>query len=330
MIEKKRIDGVLDSIGKTPIIYLKNLSEELSIRLYAKMESQNPGKSLKDRSSKNIILKAIDEGDIDKDTTIIESSSGNMAIGLSRICKLLGLKLIMVVDPNINHHTLNLIRVYGAKVEIVDKKDHSGSYLKARLETVKMLLKSIPNSYTSNQYSNPNNPEAQKEIFSEIVTSLGTYPDYLFVSVSTCGTLKGILDEVNHTNAHTKVIAVDAVGSIIFGGNASTRYLPGMGASKHTEFDIYNNLHAHILIPELDSVAGCKLLLEKECILAGGSTGAQVSALYNLIEKIESNASVCIIVADDGERYLDTIYNEDWVQQKLGLENDMDDLSLVG
>lgn len=312
------MDNILNHIGNTPLIFLENMSQELQIRLYAKMESMNPGRSLKDRSSKNIIMRALANKKINQDTTIVESSSGNMAIGLSRICKLLGLKLITVVDPNINQQTLKLIQLYGAQVEMVETKDPSGSYLQTRLQKVRDLLSSTPNSFTTNQYSNPDNPAAHQHIYREIKYELGFAPDYLLVAVSTCGSIKGILNEIKENGDSTKVIAVDSVGSLIFSDQAALRYIPGMGASKKPDFEIDNLIFTHSLVAEEDTVKGCYKLLQSECILAGGSTGAQVAALMQAVgTTIEKDASVCIIVADDGERYLDTIYNEDWVNEKI-------------
>lgn len=311
------MDNILNHIGNTPLVYLENLSQELSIKLYGKMESMNPGKSLKDRSSKMILLQAIATKKINLQSTIIESSSGNMAIGLSRVCCALGLNFIAVVDPNINKQTLRVLQLFGAEIEMVAEKDETGSFLKTRLHKVQQLLSHIPNSFTTNQYNNPDNPLAHQHIYREIKQSLGSSPDYLFTAVSTCGSIKGILDEIEQNKDKTKVIAIDTVGSLIFSDEARPRYIPGMGASKRPEFDIYQRIFSHQLVSEEEAIAGCYKLLKNECILAGGSSGAQIAALYKRSATIEKGASVCIIVADDGERYLDTIYNDDWVRRKI-------------
>ncbi|MCY4778889.1 2,3-diaminopropionate biosynthesis protein SbnA [Sphingobacterium sp. UT-1RO-CII-1] len=311
------MDNILNHIGKTPLVHLDNLSQELKINVYAKMESMNPGKSLKDRSSKNILLQALKRKLINTKTTVIESSSGNMAIGLARVCSLLGLKFIAVVDPNINSQTLKILQLYGAHIEMVSVTDGTGSYLNTRLKRVQTLLSSIPNSYTTNQYSNPDNPQAHRHIFKEIKADLGHSPDYLFTAVSTCGSVRGILDEIAVNQDKTKVIAVDAEGSLIFSDQVKTRYIPGMGASRKPDFDITQSLYAHQLVSEQETIAGCYQLLKLECILAGGSTGAQVAALMKRAPTLEPGADVCMIVADDGERYLDTIYDTEWVKRKI-------------
>lgn len=311
------MENILNHIGKTPLVHLGNLSQKLEINLYAKMESMNPGKSLKDRSSKNILLQAINKNLINCETTVIESSSGNMAIGLARACNLIGLKFIAVVDPNINSQTLKLLQLYGAQIEMVLVPDETGSYLNTRLRKVQDLLANISNSYTTNQYSNPDNPEAHRHIFKEIKVDLGRCPDYLFTAVSTCGSVRGILDEIEMNHDTTKVIAVDAEGSVIFSEQIKARYIPGMGASRKPDFNVTSSLYDHELVSEQETIAGCYQLLKLESILAGGSTGAQVAALVKRAPKLERGTTVCMIVADDGERYLDTIYDTDWVKRKI-------------
>lgn len=306
---------ILDTVGHTPLVYFPNFSKDLELDIFGKLENQNPGKSLKDRSSKFIIQKALETGQILSDTTIIESSSGNMAVGLARICKIYGLKLILVVDPNINETTLKLIKIYGAETEMVYRKDASNSYLQARLQRVKELLKMLPNSYTTNQYENPHNPLSQSQIYREIVFDLKGDPDYIFVSVSTCGTIKGISNEINGSGSSARVVAIDAVGSMIFSDQHKNRKIPGMGASKKPSFNIEKEVDAFFLVEESDSIEGCNLLLDKEVVLAGGSSGAQVSALYKNSHLFPKGSTICLIIADDGERYIDTIYNHQWLEQ---------------
>jgi len=309
--------GILSCIGNTPLVRLSRLFPKFSIQLYGKLEMFNPGGSIKDRTAYNIIKNAIDKGCINSTSTIIESTSGNMGIGLARICHYLGLKLILVTDPHINSTCVNFLKIFKTTIITVDKHDGQGGYLNTRLEKVQELLNEIPNSFWPNQYHNMDNPLAHEQTFLEIVHSLGEAPDYIFVSTSTCGTLRGFADAIDKHNAKTKIIAVDARGSVIFGDEPKKRIIPGMGASRKSTFVKMEQVHQVVWISDKEVVDGCHHLLNTESILAGGSSGAIVKALENTMKDLHKNATVVCIFPDTGERYLQTIYSEEWVNKNF-------------
>lgn len=317
MIENKVQTGIISLIGNTPLIALEHFSKNFSFDVFGKLEMMNPGKSLKDRSSLKIIEDALDKGLINQKTTIIESTSGNMGIGLARLCAYLKIPLVLVVDPYINPQVLKILQLFKAKIVQVTQPDDKGGYLNTRLAKVKELLHNIKNSFTSNQYQNPNNPLSHTKTFDEIVETLGKAPDYMFVPTSTCGTLMGMAAQIKKGNYTTKLIAVDALGSVIFGTPPQKRQIPGMGASCPSHF-LNRDLVPHVVhMSDKESIAGCYKLLDKESILAGGSAGAVVGAIEKFAPQIEKDATVVALICDDGERYLDTIYNEDWVSNIL-------------
>jgi N-(2-amino-2-carboxyethyl)-L-glutamate synthase len=314
----KYFSEIMDLVGNTPLIKTEKLFPKIKFNLFAKLEMFNPGGSLKDRPAVKIILDAIDSGLINKKTTIIESSSGNMAIGLAQICLIKGLSLICVVDPKITSTNLKILKAYGAKIELVDKPStKTGEYLVSRLDRVKFLLKKIPNSFWTNQYANQSNCKAHEITMKEICQSLNNKIDYLFCATSTCGTIKGCFDYINKNRLKTKIIAVDAYGSVIFGGKLHHRLIPGHGASIRPKLYQKNMVQKVAYITDKECVDGCKLLLKNEAIFAGGSSGAVVMAVNKHLKEIESNKNVVMIFADRGERYLDTIYDEDWVKINL-------------
>lgn len=315
MIKIQQNTGITSCIGNTPLIRLNRLICPSSILLYGKMEMFNPGGSIKDRTAFNILKNAIDKGLIHSGTTIIESTSGNMGIGLARVCHFLELPLLLVTDPHINELTISILKAFNAQIITVKKDDGNGGYLKTRLEKVRQLLKNIPNSFWPDQYHNMDNPSAHEQTFMEIQNSLGKFPDYIFVSTSTCGTLRGLGDAIDKNNAHTKIIAVDAVGSVIFGDKPKKRCIPGMGASRSSNFLLINQVEDVVLVSDKESIEGCHHLLSAESILAGGSSGAIVTAIEKKLPEIPENSTVVAIFADNGERYLKTIYSEEWVQQ---------------
>src|SRR5690242_11038862 len=147
--------GILSAIGHTPLVPLERVLGDLHFQLYAKLEAFNPGGSIKDRAAFAIITDALERGSLKPGMTVIESSSGNMGIGLAQACAYYGLRFVCVIDPKTTKQNINILEAYGAEVDLVTEPDpHTGEYLQARLDRVRALLKSIPNSYWSDQYSN--------------------------------------------------------------------------------------------------------------------------------------------------------------------------------
>lgn len=309
--------GILSTIGKTPLVTLNKLFPAISSKLYAKLEMFNPGGSTKDRTALLMLSKAVEEGDLGHNTTVIESSSGNMATGLAQVCRYLDLNLIVVTDPKINRHTLDLLQAYGAQIERVTEADSSGNYLKNRLKRVRQLRDTIPNSYWPNQYSNYLNPEAHFQTMKEIVDLCPVPPDYILAATSTCGTIMGCARYVREHNLKTKVVAVDAVGSVIFGTSRGKRLIPGHGAGRKSDLLDESFIDHCFHMTDKECVVGCRRLLQRESILAGGSAGAVVMATEKLHSLIPENSSCVLIFSDSGERYLDTIYNDSWIKSNF-------------
>ena len=310
-------ESIIDTVGNTPLVKLNNVLENSHFNLFGKLEAANPAGSIKDRTSLYIIKQALASGTIKKGDTVIESSSGNMAVGLAQACLYYGLKLIVVVDPKLNSHTEKILKTYGVRIEHVTVPKENGGYLAARLERVQQLLDQIPNSYWSNQYGNQNNPLTHHETMSELMDSLHGKLDYLFVATSTCGTLMGCADYIHENHLNTKIIAVDAVGSVLFGGPPLKRLIPGHGAGVPSQFLDTNKIYDHVYVDDVDCARGCWSLLEKEAILCGGSSGGMISAVRKYSQKIEQDSNCALFLCDRGERYLDTIYNRDWLLKEL-------------
>jgi len=312
-------DGVLEAVGRTPLVRLRHVLPDTSLRIFAKLEALNPGGSVKDRSAVEIIKSALDSGEIRPDTTVIESSSGNMAIGLAQACAYYKLKLICVVDAKTTPQHLNLLSAYGAHVDVVAEADPAtGEFLVARLNRVRSLLKDHKNSFWPNQYSNPNNAMAQRGTMQEIHEALGDRIDYVFCATSTCGTIHGCSDYIERSGLTTKLVAVDALGSVIFGSPARKRLIPGHGASLRPALCDGVKIDKVAHVSDLDCVVGCRRLVEAEGILAGGSGGGVIRALEETADSIPAGAVCVVILADRGERYLDTVYSDQWVRSHFG------------
>ncbi|HEU4931268.1 MAG TPA: 2,3-diaminopropionate biosynthesis protein SbnA [Pyrinomonadaceae bacterium] len=311
-------EGVLAAIGNSPMVQLKRIFLDTHFHLFAKLEATNPGGSSKDRAALSIISKAIEKGRIRPGTTIIESSSGNMGIGLAQICAYLDLRFICVVDPKTTNQNLDLLKAYGAVVDMVTDCERPGDFLQARIDRVQALLRLIPDSYWPNQYANHDNAKAYYQTMREIGNSLGRDPDYLFCATSTCGTVRGCAEYVRTYQLKTKVIAVDAIGSVIFGGKARKRLIPGHGAARRPELYAPKLAEECVHVSDLDCVVGCRRLVLHEAIMAGGSSGGVITAVERFKHEIPKDATCVVILPDRGERYLDTIYSDTWVKEHFG------------
>jgi len=313
-------EGILATIGDTPLVRLDRLLPSAGFGLYAKLESFNPGGSIKDRPALVIFEEAFRSGEIGPGTVVVESSSGNMGIGLAQACRYHGLRFICVVDPKASAQNLRVLRAYGAEVDLVSEPDPvSGELLQARLNRVQALVREIDGAFWPNQYANQHNPGAHYRMtMREVATSLAGKVDVLFVATSTCGTIRGCAEYIRDHGLSTRVVAVDALGSLIFSNQRAKRMIPGLGAGMRPPLCEPSLIDDVVLVTDLECVVGCRRLVARESILAGGSSGAVVAALERLQGTIPDGANCVLIFADRGERYLETIYDDDWVRQHFG------------
>jgi N-(2-amino-2-carboxyethyl)-L-glutamate synthase len=311
--------GILTTIGNTPLVKLTRLFRSSDFNLFAKMESFNPGGSVKDRAALNIIESALDLGLIKSGDTVIESSSGNMGIGLAQVCAYYGLHFICVVDPKTTPLNIEILKAFGAIVDLVSTPDpQTGEYLHARIDRVKTLLGTIDNSFCPDQYRNPGNPLAHHRTMREIAIELNGHVDFLFCATSTCGTMRGCAEYVKTHNLRTKLYAVDAVGSVIFGGKPAKRLIPGHGAAVKPALFKPDLADDCIHVTDAQCVIGCRRLAREEAILAGGSSGAIIMAVETIKHLIPKGANCVVILPDRGERYLNTIFSDEWVNKHIG------------
>lgn len=310
-------DGILETIGRTPLVRLTRLWPDTNITFYAKLEQANPGGSAKDRVALRMLMDARDSGAIRAGTTVVESSSGNMAVGLAQACALFGLRFICVVDAKTTASHLKLLKALGAEIECVHEPDAvTGEYLPARIQRVREIVAAKDDCFWPNQYANRANPEAHYDgTMPELVSALGRSIDYLFCATSTCGTLAGCGRYVREHGLRTQLVAVDAVGSVLFDDQPRRRLVPGHGASIRPPLREGLEFDRCVHVTDWECVVGCRRLARREAIVAGGSSGAVVMAAERLMAGIPAGAVCVLILHDRGERYLDTIYSDTWVMQ---------------
>src|SRR5437660_11591527 len=221
----------LEQLGKTlrPTPHVPLVMEHMN--LFAKLEYVNPVGSIKDRPAYWILKRAAERGEICDETTVIESSSGNFAVALATFTHLLGLRFIPVIDPNISTTYESFLRRLCPTVVKVEERDDTGGFLKTRLEMVEHLRATIPNAYWTNQYGNRDAAEAHYELTASEVCADFDALDYVFIGVSTAGTIAGMSRRLKERYPKVRIVAVDSEGSVIFGGPPRKRHIPGVGSS---------------------------------------------------------------------------------------------------
>lgn len=312
-------EGVLGAVGHTPLVGLRGVGGG-RLKVYAKLEGLNPGGSAKDRPALAIIRAGIAAGHIRPGTVVVESSSGNMGIGLAQACSYLGLRFVCVVDPRTTGPHVALLRAYGATVEVVERPDpETGEYLPARIRRVREIVASVESGFWPDQFSNESNSASHRDgTMREIAAELEGEVDYVFCATSTCGTLRGCADYVRDEGMSTRVVAVDALGSVIFGGPKAERVIPGLGSGMMPGLLRPGLADAQVHVTNLDCVVGCRKVARREAMLVGGSAGGVYNAFERMQYELPDGALCVLVFSDRGERYIDTVFSDEWVFHRFG------------
>jgi cysteine synthase A len=309
-------ESVFDCVGNTPVVALRRLFPEPGVEVLAKLELMNPGGSMKDRSARYIIETGLAEGSIHPGSTVVESSSGNFGIALAMAALVHELRFVCVVDPKTTSANVALLRRLGATVETVSEPDEAGGYLHTRIRRVKELLADVPGAIWINQYANDRNWKAfYHGTGAELAQQLVRPPSYLFAPVSTSGSILGCSRRLRERFPDLRVIAVDAVGSVIFGGAPAPREIPGIGSSRVPELLRPEEIDDVVHVDDVEAAECCRELLATEGIFAGGSSGAVVAAIRRSLPRLTSPGRVLAIFPDRGDRYLDLVYDDAWLER---------------
>lgn len=312
--------GILSAIGATPLVRLNRLFADSTATFYAKLEALNPGGSVKDRAALSMVTGAITAGElVPGKSVVVESSSGNLGIGLAQVCRWFGIRFICVVDPKTTAQNIAILAAYGAEIDVVVTADNgNGDYLSTRIRRVRQLVADIPHAYWPNQYANPLNARAQEMIMHEVTGALDGKVDYVFVATGSCGTINGCEQYVRRHRMSTRIIAVDAAGSAIFGQPGCRRIIPGHGAAIRPALWHADLADEVIHVTDQDCVVGCRQLVGAEAVLCGGSSGGVVSAADQRRSTLPAGSNCVLVLPDRGERYLDSIYSDTWVHDTFG------------
>src|SRR5260370_1355280 len=270
-----RLELLRNTLRPTPQVQLAMKG----VDLVAELEYVNPVGSMKDRSAYWILKRSAERGEICDETTVIESSSGNFACALAAFTHLVGLRFIPVIDPNISGTYESFLRRICPTVVKVEDRDDTGGFLKTRLQKVKELCASIPNAYWTNQYGNLDAVEAHYELTATEICADFESLDYVFVGVSTAGTIAGVSRRLKEHYPNIRVIAVDTEGSAIFGGAPRKRHIPGIGSSIVPQLLSSAKIDDVVLVSEHETVKACRELLTSHGLFLAGSSGTAFTAV---------------------------------------------------
>ena len=306
--------SLMTCVGNTPLLRLDRCFPDSSREVLAKLEMLNPAGSMKDRPARFIIEQGLSSGLLRPGMRLVESTSGNLGIALATMAKLNGLKFTAVVDPKTSPTNFRLLTTVGADIELVTELDTNGGYLDSRVRRAQELAASDPNNVWVNQYANELNWRAYHETAGqEILDAIEKPVDYLVAAVSTTGSILGLARRLRSKFPDMQVIAVDAVGSVIFGAPPASREIPGYGASRVPELFSPSEIDDVIHVDDVSAAQGCRHLVATEGVLGGGSSGAVVAALQELLPRTPVGSRTVTVLPDRGERYLDMVYDDDWV-----------------
>ncbi len=296
-------EDITKLIGNTPLVKLKKISKGLKTELVAKLESYNPCGSIKDRIGVSMIESAERQGLINKDTVIIEPTSGNTGIALAFVCAQRDYKLILTMPESMSIERRKLLSLLGA--EIVLTPAEKG--MRGAVEEAEQLLKEIPNSFMPQQFKNPANPQIHKETTAEeIWKDTDGQVDIVVAGVGTGGTITGIAKVIKRRKPDFKVIAVEPKRSpVLSGGEPGLHKIQGIGAGFIPDVLRLDLIDEVIQVNDEDAIEMMKKLARKEGILAGISSGAALWAGIEVAKREENEGKlIVVILPDTGERYL--------------------------
>jgi len=251
------------------------------------------------------------------ETVIVESSSGNLGIALSLVCAIKGYKFICVTDSNSTRANIRGMELYGATVLVVKNRDPDGGFLRSRFRAIEDILQSEPNAVWLNQHNNIANKNVHAAETAVEIANEFEKVDWIFVGTGTTGTLGGVSGRLREEFPNIKVVAVEPVGSVTFGGSPGKRSIPGIGTSLRPKLADLSNPDRIIEIDEATTVEACLSFAREYHLLVGGSTGSVLAAVQQLASEFTPGDTIVAISADLGDKYLDTVYNPAWVENVI-------------
>ena len=311
-------ENILHTIGKTPLVKLKTLTEGIEATVLAKIEYLNPGGSIKDRIALYILEKARREGRLKEGATIVEATSGNTGVALALYGAVMGYRVILTVIDKVSREKLDHLRAFGAEVVLVE------GTLKDRDEKAKEIAESIPDAFYVDQHENINNVMAHYYTTGpEIWDDTGGKITHFVAGMGTGGTLMGVCKYLKEMNPDIKCIAVDPIGSVFYDyfksgklTEAKEYEIEGLGDERILpiiDFDLIDDM---IQVSDKEAFKMARELARKEGIFGGGSSGANVLGALKVAKGLDRDAIVVTVIPDSGLKYLSKVYDDEWLKEK--------------
>jgi len=297
-----------------------DLRQVVGHKLFLKCEGFNFAGSIKLTAATEMVRAAERDGRLRPGSTLVESSSGNLGVALSMIAASRGYRFLCVTDSRVNPQTRRLIEALGSRVHVITEPDPTGGFLGARIAYVRALCAADERYVWLDQYSNQANWRAHYRTTAPAIARQFPRLDVLFVGAGTTGTLMGCARFFRDWHRPVRVIAVDAVGSVTFGGPPGRRMIPGLGTSVGAHFLDESFIDEVVMVEEPDTIRACHRMASRG-FLFGGSTGTVVSGAMGWLARHDTPELTAVAIAPDfGERYLDTIYQTSWLQEMYGTD----------
>jgi cystathionine beta-synthase len=322
-------NNILETIGNTPLVKLNKVTKDIKATVLAKVETFNPGNSIKDRMAIKMIDDAEKAGLIKPGGTIIEGTSGNTGMGLALACIVKGYKLICTMPDKQSKEKMDILRAVGAEV-VVTPTNVSPEDPRSYYSVAKRLAQEIPNSFYPNQYDNLSNTAAHYESTGpEIWEQTAGKITHLVVGTGTGGTISGTGRYLKEKNPNIKIWAIDTYGSVLkkyhetreFDHNEIYSYLTeGIGEDiipANIDFDVIDHFEK---VPDKDGMLMTREIARKEGIFVGNSAGSAIAGLLQMKEQLKETDMVVVIFHDHGSRYVGKIFNDDWMRDRGFLE----------
>lgn len=301
-------NNILDAIGNTPMISLSRMCDEDSARILVKFEGLNVGGSIKTRTAYNMILEAEKQGKINKDTIIVEPTSGNQGIGLALVGAVRGYQTKIIMPDSVSEERRKLVEHYGAEVILIHDAGNIGECIDECLQTALRMQRDNPNVFVPQQFENPANLSAQRNFTGVEILNQVDGPIHGFCSgIGTGGTITGIGEVLKEKNPDITIWAVEPEhAAILSGGGVGTHLQMGIGDGLIPQI-LNQNIYSDIcIIKDEEAIRTAKELASKEGIMCGISSGTNVAAAIKLAKKLGKGKTVVTVLPDTAERYFST------------------------